>query len=275
MAGFVGTANLANAAATLYESFDYAAGGIDGSQDDGTGFAAGGWSTSAQASGNPVYEVAGGLSFTGLSTAGRAVKRTGNSGGAEMNRGISGASQTTLTANDTSIWFTVLMAATSTTGHRNSTMALTTGAFTDGGDNGDAPGIAGDGFGVGYSKPSVIRGWSSVAGVEAHTGSLTVDPNNGTHLIAGRIDWTSGVDTMTLYDITNLSVLPTSFATVTASIDQTQLNTIAIFDRQQTYVDEIRFGLTSADVGLTLVPEPSSTALLGLGGLTLILRRRR
>lgn len=38
-------------------------------------------------------------------------------------------------------------------------------------------------------------------------------------------------------------------------------------------LDEIYLGTTLADV--TAVPEPSSTALLGLGGITLILRRRK
>ncbi len=41
-------------------------------------------------------------------------------------------------------------------------------------------------------------------------------------------------------------------------------------------VDEIRIGTTMADVTpFTAVPEPSSTALLGLGGIALILRRRK
>ncbi|MEJ6571008.1 MAG: PEP-CTERM sorting domain-containing protein [Akkermansiaceae bacterium] len=41
-------------------------------------------------------------------------------------------------------------------------------------------------------------------------------------------------------------------------------------------VDEIRIGTTMADVTpFTAVPEPSSTALLGLGGIALLLRRRK
>jgi len=41
-------------------------------------------------------------------------------------------------------------------------------------------------------------------------------------------------------------------------------------------MDDFQIGMTLADVGVTaVVPEPSSTALLGLGGLALMLRRRR
>jgi hypothetical protein len=39
-------------------------------------------------------------------------------------------------------------------------------------------------------------------------------------------------------------------------------------------VDEIRIGQSWADIGVTAIPEPSSLALLGLGGLALLRRRR-
>ncbi len=274
----------ANAATTIYESFSYDAGAIyDGTsgtqQTGGSGMEnTTGWTTEGLTN-NPYTVNSSGLSFTGLSTAGRSVARSGLPNGAEMHRGISSASQTSLTADNTTIWFSVLMGAGGNdSGNINATIALGSTAFTSGSDGGSAPTMAaGDGFGVGFSGFDEIRGFSSTAGVSASsTGALTT-VIGGVYLIAGKIDWTTGIDhTLTLYNIDDASdATLTSFATMTASFDQTQLDTLAIFDRQSITIDEIRFGNTLADVGITAVPEPSSTALLGLGGLALILRRRR
>ena len=48
-----------------------------------------------------------------------------------------------------------------------------------------------------------------------------------------------------------------------------------VLDTDSGLIDNIRVGTSWADVGPVAIPESSSTALLGLGGLALALRRRR
>lgn len=67
-----------------------------------------------------------------------------------------------------------------------------------------------------------------------------------------------------------------------ASTESPEANTYVIFDSAQTGVTSVQinmsgdtqYGLDELEV-YTAVPEPSSAALLGLGGFALIFRRRR
>ncbi|QQL46423.1 PEP-CTERM sorting domain-containing protein [Sulfuriroseicoccus oceanibius] len=54
----------------------------------------------------------------------------------------------------------------------------------------------------------------------------------------------------------------------------TEIDDVAIFDNTLTD-GEMLFLSTNAAASAVAVPEPSSAALLGLGGLALILRRRK
>ncbi|MEM6256734.1 MAG: PEP-CTERM sorting domain-containing protein [Planctomycetota bacterium] len=104
---------------------------------------------------------------------------------------------------------------------------------------------------------------------------------NTDFFIVGKFDWgaTSGdVDTVTLYNpaLNDLTNLGTGFSRSTsAGVDQTAFDTLSISIRNSggaNIYDEIRFGATLDDV--TPIPEASSLALLGLGGI-LVARRRR
>ena len=73
------------------------------------------------------------------------------------------------------------------------------------------------------------------------------------------------------------TALGTSFATLSADLDNASFDTISISDGQASAFDEIRFGTSLASVtpGLFAVPEPSSMMILiGLGGLGMIRRRK-
>ena len=66
--------------------------------------------------------------------------------------------------------------------------------------------------------------------------------------------------------------LPESEKTILAGVDGWVLNEVSLGSGRFVAPSDISFSVTPA---LAAVPEPSSTALLGLGGLALMLRRRR
>lgn len=281
--GLALTAGSAHAAAIIYEPFAYTAGTIDGTQAGGTGLSGTGWNGTTT---NVPYSVlSSGLSFTGLADTGGKLQRATAPGDAMISRGITGSAQTALTANDSTIWFSVLMQNNRhSTGNAQGALVFGSGALSSGGAKPVT--AAGEGFGVMFKGYGATSGKIDISGIAIDGGSSTVstgfidDTGSGstgdTYFIVGQIDWTSGTDTMNLYNVTDVdAALPTAFATMTADLNQAAFGTLAIGGAQIGAFDEIRFGATLADVGVVAVPEPSSSALLGLGGLALILRRRR
>ena len=254
MAPFSFTITPTQAALVIYEPFDYAAGVIDGSQAGGTGFSTSGWTTSG---GDGLHSViTPGLTFDVLSTQGNALQRNDKSGNSETHRLISAASQTALTADNSTIWFSLLVdTATSNPKNNNLTFLFGTDTFAD--LTAKPPTITGGGEGLGISFLMNISGASLTAltvddGTSSRsTGMIGPFLGNDLLFIAGKIDWAAGGsdDTLTVYNITDpAAALPAPFATMTADLDQSQFDTLAIGDKQVAVVDEIRFGTTFAEI---------------------------
>ncbi|MFK7788255.1 MAG: PEP-CTERM sorting domain-containing protein [Phycisphaeraceae bacterium] len=286
--GLVGTAD---AAPIVSESFDYSAGTVNGTQAGGTGFAAGGWNgstTSVMYSINTsAIDVSG---INGLSASAGKLTRNSAPGAAQISRGLSASAITALTADNSTIYFSIILQNNRfSTGNANDSFIIGTAPVPIGEAGNDPITIAGgEGFGVAFSGLGAspngsidIFGLAIDDGAGAKSaGSIDTGITGGTtsadtYFIVGQIDWKANgtADTLTLYNVTDTTgALPTAFATITADIDNSNIDTLAFAGEQTGGFDEIRIGATLEDVGV--VPEPSSLALIGLGGL-LIARRRR
>lgn len=285
--------NSTNAALHVSESFDYTAGTVNGTQGGGTGMT-GNWDGSTT---NVMYsidtsnaiDVSG---ITGLSASAGKLQRNSAPGAAEISRGLTATAITNLTADSSTIYFSILLENNRfSTGNANDSFVISTSTVPLGTAGNDPIDIAGgEGFGVAFTGRDVdengsidIRAIAIDGGSGAKSTGLINDPGTGgvsdggdAYFIVGKIDWVAngGNDTLTLYNVTDTTAaLPSAFATITADIDNSNIDTLAFAGEQIGAFDEIRIGTELADVGV--VPEPSTTALLGLGGLALILRRRK
>ncbi len=111
------------------------------------------------------------------------------------------------------------------------------------------------------------------------------------NIVVGKIEWDAGtggediisvvrfLETETLdeaaFDALVLALPPLSSANWASNkpdLDQSQFDTLNL-SGLKFYVDEIRIGTTFGDV--TPIPEPGTLVLLGMGGLVLLLLRRR
>ena len=275
----------AQAQLVVYEGFEYVVGDDLTNANTGTGFG-GAWTTAEPSgTGNP-HSIGEGLSFSSLSVAGGSVERDERFGRSTAARTISAAAQTALTADGSTVYFSVLADPTinveATGGQFSNTYgtlvfgnAPTTDA-SNGNQAGEGTLNAGDAVGVGfYGGPTGfedggIQGVSFTAGVinqpdglpDENGVSNSVVTGDVVSLIVGEIVWGAdgaADDTITLYNITDPTApLPAPFSTQTLVVDQTTFNIISISDGQTSAFDEIRFGMTLADVLPT-----SSTFVLG------------
>jgi hypothetical protein len=133
-------------------------------------------------------------------------------------------------------------------------------------------------------------GTSSWASGSASTVTLTLDFASAD--VAGIIlNWGWGDRTLGDYKVkingTSLGSIQVDTAGGTTGAESSELNTYIIFDSVQSGATKIEvigtngdgnanaWGFDEIEVYTGVVPEPSTTALLGLGGLALILRRRK
>ncbi len=280
-AGFALSTTPANAELILLEQFDYATGPLN-DDDGGLGFDGGwvntGWSRDyevgiinyANGAGTTINEL-GGLEFPGLETAGGAISRFGTAGQRVVTRNLSAESQTALTADGTTIWFSVLTTAPSN-GNKFGTIifgtdALMTQQSAPPFPNGNLSVASGQAFGItmrntsnggGTGSPNAIAFINSDAPTVNEGTYLPPITEGGTHhdtsLVVGRIKWNPNgtEDELLLFNITDASgpepAEEEAIATLTADFDQSNLDVISLWDTGSTIYDEIRFGTNFVDV---------------------------
>ena len=261
--------------AGIYEPFDYAAGDIDGSSQNGGVGMVGAWVTTGDQN---LYDVKStGLTFGSLAVAGKMVQRPSYQGDSELHREISDANKTALLANGSTLWFSILMRdAHYYDEHAADAFLLATGPITGSGAK-PVTMVGGEGIGVSFKN----QGGDNPVGMDVHgiiidggSTSLStgfIDDTNGnenvTYLIAGKITWAAdgSDDTLELFNITDPSIdepeSAAAFATMTADLDQSAFDTLAMATAQMGKFDEIRFALNFYEALGRELPPPSGTVI--------------
>ncbi|MDP0489787.1 MAG: Ig-like domain-containing protein [Verrucomicrobiota bacterium JB023] len=271
------TATTLSGELVVYEGFDYTLGENIWAQDGGTGWM-GSWAGTETDSNNgsrglPV--VGEGLSFGSLAVTGGAYVRPQRYGSAESSRAISASAQSALTADATTIWFSVLMSG-NTGGSGGGFAPNSHGAIifsdtelTTANPGSAPPTIAEGGNGIGVSFDGVQQGTAAdlgIHGISYSEGVITsaiedkLLTGDGTVMVAGKIDWAANGsnDVLSLYQITDPALaLPQPFSTIEVDLDQSTFNIVAIAQGQTEIFDEIRFGESFADVSPSDQTNPS------------------
>jgi hypothetical protein len=247
----------------IYESFDYTAGSAVVGQNGGTGFG-GAWTGTGTLTNN---KIGTGLTFSNLPVAGGSHERTERTGDSAISRTISASAQALLTANNSTMWFSVLIdplaAGNGFAVNSYGTLifgdtALAGGAATVG----TAPSILlnGNAIGVGFAGTAGstnnfadmrIQGVTYKNGTASYITGDRIVVGDSVQMIVGRVDWAANAtnDVLRLYQITDPSApLPAPFTTLQVDLDQSDFNVLSIGDSQTAVFDEIRFGTSYADV---------------------------
>lgn len=258
----------------LEEQFTYGAGNIDG-RDGGIGFD-GAWNESrshgqiystgiktfAGGDGTTINEDTG-LYFLNVPVAGSALSRFGNAGRAQAHRLLSSESQAALTADDTTIWFGVLISVDKN--YQNMMFGFGTEkighspAFQLADADGEL--VAGDGFGVsnasgtGMISAFVFDNSDLATFVDSAFTPALQDgaTHHDTALIVGKINWKAAgtPDEFFLFNITDANTVPDEIDAIVSitdrDLDQSAFDTITAYDGTVAIIDEIRFATTFAE----------------------------
>lgn len=264
-----------------YEGVDQPLNGLDGGEGFAGPWVVDGWGRNYDVGrtifapnpgvlGNTVNE-RGGLDFDGLPTAGSALARYGTAGQRGAHRELSASAQAALTADNTTIWFSVL--ASPPNNNRFGTLIFGTDrliALQGATDNANLSSPTGQGFGVGFRTDNggIAGGGpgSPNAVAFASSASATVDIGSyvpplapgGTHhdvvLVVGKINWRpQGTDDeLFLFNLTSSSdpepAESAAIASLAADMEQSTWDMISLQDTGSTIYDEIRFGTSFGDV---------------------------
>ncbi|MFT6862140.1 MAG: hypothetical protein ACJAVK_000695 [Akkermansiaceae bacterium] len=219
----------------------------------------------------------GGLDFTDHPSAGTALTRYGTAGQREANRPLTEAAQAALTADDTTIWFSILACAPS--GNKFGTMIFGTDILTavqGSAINGNLTAETGQAFGFGFRSDNggIMGGGSGSPNAVAFVDSASATVEVGTYvppleegashhqvsLVAGKINWKPDgtADELFLFNIGPDSqsepAEADAIATITADFAQADFDVISLQDTGATIFDEIRFGTTFIDVAPGVAP---------------------
>ncbi|YCM42776.1 hypothetical protein V2O64_15825 [Verrucomicrobiaceae bacterium 227] len=269
-----------NAELILLEQFDYEAGPLNGN-DGGLGFEGGwvntGWNrdyeigllTYSNGPGSTINAL-GGLEFPGLDTAGSGIGRFGTAGQRVVARTPLASSLTALTADSSTIWFSVLVSAP--TANSYGTMVFGTDPLmaqqtAPPFPNGNMNAAAGQGFGITLRSSANGSGTGSpnaIAFIDSDAPTVvegTFQPSiqeEGLHydtaLIVGKINWNANgtADELFLFNIEDAGgaepAEEDAIATITADFDQANFDTLSFWDTGSTIYDEVRFGTNFADI---------------------------
>ncbi|GAA5479105.1 hypothetical protein [Haloferula helveola] len=271
--------------AVVYEGFDYPAGSLSGA-NGGTGFSGPGGSAwvESDSGSNPLGVRSPGLSFGSLPVSGNTAERTSNLNRAQANRTISDSARSTLTADGTTIWFSVLWLPGASGSDERGAFMFGNSSF---GDTSGDPVTSGDGFG--FSPYTGVRNTTIHANAwvvgDASTNPAASDDSglahtSATYLLVGKINWNASgtADEFFLFNVTDPAAPEPGEGSAIASItdqdfDQSDWNTISIYENHAGEWDEIRFATTYAEA--LGVPEPSRFHLIAVGGALLCLHSRR
>jgi len=283
----------------VYEGFQYSS--VGDPLDDVTAVdvspigLTGGWSDAGDDDGNEMFLKDGSLSFSNQPTAGNHIGYLSNSDSDIMVQSLDGTAQAGIGGAD-SIYFSFLFEKLQNNfGADHEGLALMNAALPAArwdNDNGGAAARHGfavanvDGLNgsdlqaVAYDGTTGTRvvGDAGLPITVVNGGSNTDTSNQEVNLIIGEISFNTGAngaDVFNLWNAADDGSLDagdlTLIDTIEADVDESTLNTLNLTRQVNVNYDEIRVGTELSDV---LVPEPGSLALLGLGGLC-VLRRRR
>ena len=295
------------AAPVIYEDFDYSDGTINGVSTYGGGTGLSGfWAGSTTGTPFSMSDGTGqshggvgqpGLSFGSLSTSGSVtLTRKSAPGGAEVHRTISPGAISTITGS-TSYFSVLVRTKYYSIGNENLAFAIGSSDVFDPNSKPVTSGGEALGFALKGGTPTgneidfqALAIDDGVTSVSAPGGLNTGSYVETVHMIVGKMEW-GATDTITLYSSaggddgstgdTDWSAF-SEFASLTASVDESAFDTLHVAGQQVSSLDEIRFGGSLGDVGVTSVPggnpdtpEPSTIILTGLGLMGVCFRRRR